>query len=167
MVTVVTLQYFVRSTRTLGMDGRRWVQMDDTEIDKFLGRGGTSVLSFAAGIDASPVSIPVSYGYNDDTETIYFQLSLRPGSEKAALVDRAVSFVTHRETDDGWRSVVATGELESADEMPYASSTVQGMWGIESPRIDIFERPIEELTFRDFYLVPDSVAGRKEARTDL
>jgi uncharacterized protein len=149
------------------MDGRRWVRMSEAEIDEFLGRGGTGVLSFATGTNASPVSIPVSYGYNDDTETIYFQLSLRPGSEKAALVDRAVSFVTYRETDDGWRSVVATGELDSAEEMPYASSTVQGMWGIKIPRIDIFEHRLEELTFRDFYLVPDSVTGRKEARADL
>jgi uncharacterized protein len=146
------------------MDGLRWVRMDDSEINAFLGRGGTGVLSFSGGTDAPPVSIPVSYGYNADTETVYFRLSLPPGSEKAALLDRGVSFVAHRETGDGWRSVVATGDLEAAEEMAYDSSTVQGMWGIEIPRIDIFERPPDELTFRDFVLVPSSITGRKETR---
>lgn len=149
------------------MDDSHWHQMTESEVDEFLGRGGTGVISFAAATDTPPVSIPVSYGYNEDNGTIYFRLSVPPGSRKAELVDRRVSFVTYAETDDAWRSVVVTGQLEGTEDVPYASTTVQGMWGIEIPRVDIFERPREELTFRDFYLVPETLTGRKETHSKL
>jgi uncharacterized protein len=149
------------------MHDSRWHQMTESEVDELLGQGGTGVLSFAATTDTPPVSIPVSYGYNEDNGTIYFQLSVPPGSRKAELVDRNVSFVTYAETDDGWRSVVATGPLHGTEDVPYASTTIQGMWGIKMPRVDIFEQPREELTFREFYLVPETMTGRKEVRSDL
>ncbi|WP_255171049.1 pyridoxamine 5'-phosphate oxidase family protein [Natrononativus amylolyticus] len=148
------------------MQGLRWLQMTPAEVDELLGRGGTGVISFAAGVDTPPVSIPVSYGYKADDRALYFQLSVPPESRKAELVDRHVSFFTYRETDDGWRSVIATGSLDALEDAPYASSAVLGMWAIEVPRVDIFERPREEVAFRDFCLVPDTLTGRKETETE-
>lgn len=148
------------------MQGLRWLQMSEQEIHEFLGQGGTGVISFAIERDTPPVSIPVSYGYNEDVEAFYFRLSIPPDSRKADLVERGISFVTYDETDEGWQSVVATGELEAVGEAPYASSTVQGMWGIDIPKVDIFERPREEMTFRDFQLVPERVTGRKEIESE-
>ncbi|WP_306061629.1 pyridoxamine 5'-phosphate oxidase family protein [Natronococcus wangiae] len=147
------------------MQGLRWLQMSEREIHEFLGQGGTGVISFATGADTPPVSIPVSYGYNEDVEAFYFRLSIPPDSRKEELVERKVSFVTYDETDDGWQSVVATGQLEEVRDAPYASSTVQGMWGIDIPKVDIFERPREQMTFRDFQLAPERVTGRKEAQS--
>lgn len=148
------------------MQGLRWLQMTTAEIDEFLGRGGTGVISFATGLDTPPVSIPVSYGYNADERIIYYQLSVPPESRKAELVDRRVSFVSYEETDEGWQSVIATGTLEALGEIPYASSAVQGMWAIEIPKVDIFERPRDEISNRDFCLVPNTLTGRKETQTE-
>ncbi|TYL37979.1 flavin-nucleotide-binding protein [Natronococcus pandeyae] len=148
------------------MQGLRWLQMSEQEIHEFLGQGGTGVISFATDRDTSPVSIPVSYGYNEDVESFYFRLSIPPNSRKEELVERGVTFVTYDKTDEGWQSVVATGQLEAVRDAPYASSTVQGMWGIDIPKVDIFERPREDMTFRDYQLVPEQVTGRKEVESE-
>jgi hypothetical protein len=74
--------------------------------------------------------------------------------------------VTYGEHDGRWHSVVATGHLEEVTDAPYESSAIQGMWTVRIPEIDIFERPREEVTFRDFRLVIDSLTGRKEVRSE-
>lgn len=147
--------------------GLRWIQLSDDELDEFLGRGGTGVISFSTETDTAPVSIPISYGYNATDRTFYFNLSFPPDGEKADFVDRPVSFVTHRETDKGWRSVVATGSLEDLTDAPYASDAIQGMWAIQIPAVDMFERPRREVTFQHFRLVPETLTGRKEVISDI
>lgn len=148
------------------MQGLRWLQLSADEMSEFLGRGGIGVISFAAGPDDAPVSIPVSYGYNADEGSFYYRLSVPQGSRKEELVDQAVSFVVHRETDDGWRSVVAGGELEEITDAPFDPGALHGMWAVEIPIVDIFERPPKEVRFRFFRLEPETMTGRKEVRTD-
>ncbi|WIV66083.1 pyridoxamine 5'-phosphate oxidase family protein [Natrialbaceae archaeon AArc-T1-2] len=148
------------------MQELRWVQMSDAEIDEFLGQGGTGVISFAAGTDDPPVTVPISYGYNEDVSTLYYRLSVPPDSKKAKLIDSNVTFVTYEKTDGRWQSVVATGTLEDAADIAYESSTIQGMWTVQIPEVDIFERPREEVTFRDFCLTPETLTGRKEVQSE-
>ncbi|MBZ6496902.1 pyridoxamine 5'-phosphate oxidase family protein [Natrinema longum] len=148
------------------MQGLRWIQMSEEEMNDFLGRGGTGVISFATEPDEPPVSIPVSYGYSAEVERFYYRLSFPRDSRKDELVDRQVSFVTHGETDNGWRSVVATGQLSDVSDAQYESAEIQGMWSIEIPLVEIFERPPRETTFRYFSLEPATMTGRKETRTD-
>ncbi|MFC4246044.1 pyridoxamine 5'-phosphate oxidase family protein [Natribaculum luteum] len=148
------------------MPGLRWLQMTDDEIDEFLGHGGTGVLSFSTNAEDSPASIPVSYGYNAGDTIFYFRLSVPPDSRKTDLVDTKVTFVTYDETDEGWRSIVATGRLDDLEEMPYESSAIQGMWAIQMPRVDIFEQPRDEVTFHDFCLAPETLTGRKEVQAE-
>ena len=148
------------------MQGLRWVQLTDGERDEFLKTGGTGVLSFATGPDEPPVSIPVSYGYFADADSIYFRLSMPDDSRKESLVDNPVSFVVHRETEAGWRSVVATGRLESVADAPYESAALQGLWAVDIPTVDVFERPPSEIPYRTYRLIPDTVSGRKEVETD-
>jgi hypothetical protein len=145
------------------MTGLRWVQLPEDERNEFLSDGGTGVLSFARGADESPTSLPVSYGYYADSGDFYFRLSFPPGSSKADLVERPVSFVVHGETDAGWRSVVATGTLEELAELPEESAAVQRMWAVSIPTVDMFDRPRDEIPFHDFRLVPETISGRKEA----
>ena len=148
------------------MEGLRWLQLTDDELHEFLGRGGTGVLSFTTEPDRPPVSIPVSYGFDADEEAFYFQLSFTRESRKADLVDEQVSFVVHRETDHGWRSVVTTGSLRDVTDAPAESAVIQGMWAIRIPAVDIFERPRREVAFRYFRLDPETLTGRKEVLTD-
>ncbi len=115
------------------MQGLRWLRMSADERNEFLGRGGTGVISFATEPDEPPVSIPVSYGYSAEVERFYYRLSFPQDSRKDDLVDRHVSFVTHRETDDGWRSVVVTGQLSAVSDAPYESAEIQGMCRSKSP----------------------------------
>lgn len=148
------------------MQELRWLQMTTDEIDDFLGTGGTGVLSFGAGTDESPASIPVSYGYNADIQTFYYRLSIPEGGKRETLVDRPVTFVTYEEIDDRWQSVVVTGRLDAVSDLPRESSEVQGMWAVQIPEVDIFERPRDEVSFQDFALEPETLSGRKEVDTE-
>ncbi|WP_458188137.1 pyridoxamine 5'-phosphate oxidase family protein [Haladaptatus sp. NG-WS-4] len=144
----------------------RWVQMPEGELNEFLGTGGTGVISFSTQSDDPPFTIPVSYGYYPDTKCFYFRLGFPPDSGKAAVVDNPVAFVTHDQTPEGWRSVIATGKLEEVTDLPYDSAAVQRMWAVQIPVVDIFERSPDEVTFRHFRLVPDNLTGRKEVASD-
>ena len=148
------------------MQGLRWLQLTDAERDEFLGDGGTGVLSFATAPDEPPMSIPVSYGYFADADSIYFRLSMPDDSRKESLVDNPVSFVVHHETDAGWRSVVATGRLESVAEAPYDSAALQGLWAVDIPTVDVFEQPPSEIPFETYRLRPDAISGRKEVESE-
>ncbi len=144
------------------MPGLRWVQLSDAERREFLGAGGTGVLSFSTPEGEPPASLPVSYGYYEGTDCFYLRLSFPPGSGKEAVIDEPVSLVVYEETADGWRSVVATGRLEELADLPHESMAIQGMWAVDIPTVDVFDRPRSEIEFHDFRLVPETVTGRKE-----
>lgn len=146
------------------MEGLRWVQLSEQERDDFLGDGGTGTLSFSTDGDRPPFSLPVSYGY--DAGSFYFRLAFPDDSGKKQVVDNPVAFVTHARTDEGWRSVVATGTLEDVTDVDYDSAAVQGMWAVDIPEVDVFEDPPEDVPFRQFRLVPERLTGRKEVRSD-
>ncbi|GGK71729.1 pyridoxamine 5'-phosphate oxidase family protein [Haloarcula sebkhae] len=137
------------------------VTLTDEERDAFLDNGGTGVLSLAAG-DAPPHSVPVSYGYDTPNTTFYFRLAVGTEKSKGELSDRAATFVTHRETDTGWQSVVASGRLEDVEREGIETETLEGLEHVEIPLIDIFERPLREVTFEFYRLVPDDLTGRTE-----
>lgn len=139
----------------------RWVQMTQEELTEFLGDGGTGVISFSR-VDEPPFSIPVSYGYDENSEHFYYRLSLLPNSEKVEVLESPVTFVVHRQTEKGWRSVVASGELERVADSPYESIAVQGMWAVQIPKIDIFDHPPADIDFSTFRLSPERLTGRKE-----
>lgn len=147
------------------MEGLRWVGMTGEEIDDFLGEGGTGVISFSKEGDDPPFSIPVSYGYDGSAGQFYYRLSMLPDGEKTDLLEEPVTFVVHAHTEEGWRSVVASGRLEGVADSPYESAAVQGMWAVRIPKVDVFDRPPEDVTFRTFRLVPDRMTGRKEVRS--
>ncbi|SDQ45030.1 pyridoxamine 5'-phosphate oxidase family protein [Natronobacterium texcoconense] len=143
------------------MKGLRWVNLTEPERNEFLGKGGTGVLTFGTGADESPTAFPVSYGYAAEGGTFYFRLSFPPGTSKEDVIDNPVTLVVYGETDEGWRSVVARGPLEPLSDLPEDSITVQQMWAVKIPTVDIFDRPRDEIPFQDFCLDPETVTGRK------
>ncbi|WP_256391947.1 pyridoxamine 5'-phosphate oxidase family protein [Natronoarchaeum rubrum] len=148
------------------MDSIRWAKLSDDELDEFLDDGGTGVISFSTAADEPPFTVPVSYGYYADERQFYFRLSFPDEGGKAEFLDHPVAFVAHGREDGQWRSAVATGQLEEVSDAPYESMQVQGLWAVRIPRVDIFDRPPEDVPFRDFRLVPDTLDGRKEFRSD-
>lgn len=144
------------------MDNTESVTMGEAERDEFLGAGGTGVLSYARGADDPPYAVPVSYGYDAAEETFYFRLAVGPGGEKSDLADRAVTFVTHGETDR-YRSVVAAGRLEPTDEDGVGTDAMEGLRRVHIPLHDVFGRPPSEMAFEFHRLVPDELTARVES----
>jgi hypothetical protein len=145
------------------MDESTPVELDADDRDSFLGNGGTGVISLSNEADAPPHSIPVSYGYDAGGSTFYFRLAVGPDTEKGDLQDRPVSFVVAEETDDGWRSVVATGRLEATESEGIATETLEGLDHVHIPLVDIFGKPTRATDFEFYRLVPEQLTGRKEA----
>lgn len=140
------------------------IEMDAAERDEFLGTGGTGVLSYAREAAAPPYSVPVSYGYDAAEETFYFRLAAEESGEKTALPGRSVTFVTHGETDQ-WRSVVASGRLESTTKEGIATESLAGLERVHIPLFDVFDQPVEEVPFEFYRLAPDELTGRMERST--
>jgi nitroimidazol reductase NimA-like FMN-containing flavoprotein (pyridoxamine 5'-phosphate oxidase superfamily) len=71
----------------------------------------------------------------------YLRLAAGPDNVKGDLEDRAVTFVTHGQGDDQWRSVVATGRLRSTTDDAVAIDALEGFrevqirsWTSSAPR---------------------------------
>ncbi|WP_435333551.1 pyridoxamine 5'-phosphate oxidase family protein [Haloarchaeobius sp. TZWWS8] len=150
------------------MEDIRAVRMDADERDEFLGPGGTGVISFSAGAESAPESLPVSYGYDAEEAMFYFRLSAGDDDAKTPLVnrDRPVSFVTHRKTDDGWKSVVVKGNLYEVTEGSMGTEILERMRHVQIPLVDVFDRDPREVAFRFFRLEPFQFGARKEARSE-
>lgn len=146
------------------MDDHHPTAMDDDARDELLGTGGTGVVSVPRGADEPPYTVPVSYGYDAEGGQFYFRLAFGRDSDKHDVVEDGtpVSFVTYRETPDGWGSVVATGRLEAVDEDHSDTDVLEGMRHIDIPLFDVFEEGTRTLEFRFFRLSPDSLTGRRE-----
>jgi nitroimidazol reductase NimA-like FMN-containing flavoprotein (pyridoxamine 5'-phosphate oxidase superfamily) len=145
------------------MDAPDSITMDDEEREEFLGTGGTGVISFASGPEESPHSVPVSYGYDPAESVFYFRLATDGDSDKGELTDRPVTFVTYREVDGAWGSVVASGRLERTTDPEVATETLEGLERVDLPLADMFGRPVAEVQFEFHRLVPDSLTGRVES----
>jgi nitroimidazol reductase NimA-like FMN-containing flavoprotein (pyridoxamine 5'-phosphate oxidase superfamily) len=141
--------------------------LDDEETYDLLGDGGTGVLSLSTTDDDPPHSIPVSYGYDETEGTFYFRLAVEPGSEKADLLDRGVSFVVHGEDDDGWWSVVASGRLKRTRDDEIATESLEGFQHVEIPLYDVFGQHPREVAFEFFRLDPDDLTGLHESNTGV
>lgn len=144
------------------MENNESIALDGDERDGFLGTGGTGVISLSEPAGESPHSVPVSYGYDPVESTFYFRLATGPESQKGDLDDRAVSFVTYGDTEDGWWSVVARGSLERTTDENVSNKALQGLERVTIPYVDIFDRPVREVTFEFCRLDPETLAGRKE-----
>lgn len=138
------------------------VRMDPQERDEFLGTSGTGVISLSVPNEEPPHSIPVSYGYDPVDGTFYFRLAIGPESEKGDLEGRAVAFVTHRQINDQWKSVVAAGHLTSTTDDESEIEALAGLDRVTIPLIDIFGKPTRNVTFEFYRLSPNRFSGRVE-----
>lgn len=139
------------------------VTMDQPECEELLAATETGVLSLTTGADEPPHSIPVSFGYDPVESMLYFRLADDPDSEKGILEGRPSSFVVHAHGEEGWRSVVAHGELERTTDEDIALETLEGLERVTIPLVDIFGVPTSDVSFEFFRLSPETLTGRKEA----
>lgn len=143
------------------MTDANYSEMDAEQLQAFLGNGGTGVLSFSTGDGETPHSIPVSYGFDPAESAFFFRLAVDPGGRKTDLMEDAhVSFVTHEVTDDEWRSVVATGQLDDVSEVDVASGVLESLRRVDIRLFDAFEDPTDDVSFRFVRLAPEEITGR-------
>lgn len=142
------------STRELSVEDR----------DDRLGNGGTGVLSLSSSEESPPETIPVSYGYDAAETTFYFRLSV--GSSTEEFDGRYVSFVTYDEAEEGWWSIVATGQLEDIEREEIATTSLDGLDRVHIPLVDMFDAPTREVTFDFLRLVPESFTGLREVPSE-
>jgi nitroimidazol reductase NimA-like FMN-containing flavoprotein (pyridoxamine 5'-phosphate oxidase superfamily) len=93
------------------------VRMDDEEIRALLSSHSIGVLGLPAA-DA-PCLRPLSYGYDEAEDALYFLYIVGSGSRKAALSDRADAarfLVYSAETQFNWRSALLTGHVDRTAE---------------------------------------------------
>lgn len=141
--------------------------MDDDERDLFLGTGGTGVISFPSSDDEPPHSVPVSYGYDSSETTFYFRLAVGPDSDKGDVAGRHVTFVVYGQRDGNRQSVIAKGRLEETTEASIAMKSLEGLQQVHIPLVDIFGRPVKDVPFEFYRLVPDEMTSRKESTTAM
>lgn len=141
------------------------VAMGADERDAFLGTGGTGVISFPSSDDESPHSVPVSYGYDRSETTFYFRLAVGPDSDKGDVAGRHVTFVIYGQQDENWQSIIAKGRLEETTEASVATESLEGLQQVHIPLVDIFGRPVKDVPFEFYRLVPDEMTSRRESST--
>jgi len=147
--------------KVCGMTEHQSHAMDDNEIGALLGTGGTGVIAFAD--EDEPYAIPISYGYDDDTEAFYIRCGFAPDSEKRRFVDDGVTASLVITDDTGtWRSVIARGQLTEISEPAIEGGAAQSIRRMNIPYVTIHETPATAMEFELYRLDPESVTGRKE-----
>ena len=144
------------------MEGSDPHQLDAAGREAVLGRGGVGVLSFSTSATDPPHSVPVSYGYDDETDALYFRLAVGGDSTKADLLEDPATFVVYQEGDEGYESVVVQGELEEIAEGDVSTAVLDGLSRVDIPLFDVFERDVREVEFGFYRMPATEVTGKRE-----
>lgn len=143
--------------------------LDDAAIESFLESQSVGTLSLAKGNES--YAIPVSFTFDPEDRDIYFRLGYAPGSRKREFIDATerATFVVAAETEAGWKSVLARGELEhrsTVDDLdthrPSDRSVSQAEREIEIPFYHVFDSPADAV-FALVRLAVDELTGVVEA----
>ena len=135
-------------------------EMTDAEIDDFLSRRETGVLSLARTDE--PYAIPISYGYDDERE-FYMRLVSTPDSEKRQFLESspAARLVVYDEADSTYRSIIATGELESIEPAALTPAEIAQYGEAKRPLFEIWAQGKKSLDIELYRLVPETLNGRR------
>ncbi|WP_290818872.1 pyridoxamine 5'-phosphate oxidase family protein [Halovivax sp.] len=138
-------------------------EMTCSEIDDFLGRHETGVLSLAR--EDVPYAIPISYGYDANERTIYVRLVSAPESEKRRFLASSPTarIVVYEEAEKGstYRSVVANGALEEISPDELTVRDIQQYGAAKRPLFEIWGRSKENLDINLYRFDPTELSGRR------
>jgi len=138
-------------------------EMTPAEVDEFLGRNETGVLSLAREND--PYAIPISYGYDAAARTFFLRLVSTPESEKSAFLSSSpdARIVVYDETPDAtvYRSVVAIGTLERIEPDALSPEQIAQYGQARRPLFEIWGTGRDELDIELYRIEPDELSGRR------
>jgi nitroimidazol reductase NimA-like FMN-containing flavoprotein (pyridoxamine 5'-phosphate oxidase superfamily) len=140
----------------------RETEMTAEEVEAFLSTQETGVLSLADGDE--PYAVPVSYGYDADTETFYFRLVSTEGSEKRRFLvgEPRVRFVVYAdENGETYRSVVAGGQLSEIDPTTLSVEQIEQYGEAKRPLFEIWGESRADLDIQLFELPATELTGRR------
>ncbi|WP_418281059.1 pyridoxamine 5'-phosphate oxidase family protein [Halorubrum sp. DTA98] len=139
-------------------------EISETEIQDGLTRAEYGVLSLTNGNET--YGIPLSFGYDETIETIYFMLAFDEGSKKREFLQTTrTASLTVVDTDlpDNWTSVLITGPVTPVptDETTTAYAALADT--AEFPAMYTFEEYFDmETTEQSLYqLTVESLSGRR------
>lgn len=137
------------------------VVMDQSELEAFIGDGGTGVLALAA--NGEPYATPVSYGYDASARVLYLRLGFGESSEKERFLDTPTParLVIYDHVDDRWKSAIATGRLEPVATEDLSVDLVEALRRGDVPLVDIWGESPDDLEFELYRLRVDRLTGRK------
>jgi hypothetical protein len=135
--------------------------LSDEQVDAFLGRHETGVLSLAR--ESEPYAIPISYGYDASSRLFYLRLVSTPESTKRQFLASSprVQLVVYDADDDVYRSVVATGRLERIDREELTVDHVEQFGDTRRPLFEIWTRSRDDLDIELYRIDPDELTGRR------
>lgn len=142
------------------MSETRGVEMSDAEVDAFLARGGTGVLSLARGDE--PYATPVSYGYDPTVRQFFLRLGVGVAGGKREFVESpgGARLVTYGPVEDGWTSVVAAGDLVPLGDEDLTVETASALRDAELPLLSIWGEELDDVEFRVYRLDVEDLTGR-------
>jgi nitroimidazol reductase NimA-like FMN-containing flavoprotein (pyridoxamine 5'-phosphate oxidase superfamily) len=140
--------------------------MDGPEIGAFLDTQGTGVLSLARDDDG--YGVPVSFAFEANESAFYFRFGYGPDSQKRAFVRAAetVTFTVYDHTPEGWKSVVAEGELETLTETSLESSIEESIRNLDIPYFQVHAESAANLEHHVVRLEATKLTGIAQSRHD-
>ena len=135
--------------------------LNDEEIDDFLARHQTAVLSLSN--DSEPYAIPVTYRFDPDTRRFYFRLVFAPSSEKLQFLPDVppARLVVYEEAAPEFGSVIAVGQPEELSRSEIVAEQVAQFGQTSRPLFEMWEDSKDNLDVRLFELDPDRLTGRQ------
>lgn len=136
-------------------------ELSSEEIDAFLGRYETGVLSLAR--DSEPYAIPISYGYDGEDRQFFVRLVSTPESEKQQFLASSpeTRLVVYENEEDVYRSVIATGQLEEVPREELTVEHIEQYGETRRPLFEIWGESKADLEVRLYTLDPEKLNGRK------
>jgi len=136
------------------------VEMTDAEVNAFLSRHETGVLSLAR--DATPYAIPISYGFDEQSRDAFLRLVSTPDSEKRAFLasNPQARIVVYEEDGNEYQSVVGIGTLHRVDLEELTPETIAQYGNTRRPLFEIWADGKPDLDIELYRFVPEQLTGR-------
>lgn len=137
------------------------VEMSASDVDAFLARHETGVLSLARG--DVPYAIPVSYGYDDTSREVFVRLVSTVDSEKRAFLasEPDARLVVYEDVGGEYTSVVGVGSLERIDVDELTPETIAQYGETRRPLFEIWADGKPDLDIELYRFDPDRLTGRR------
>jgi nitroimidazol reductase NimA-like FMN-containing flavoprotein (pyridoxamine 5'-phosphate oxidase superfamily) len=135
--------------------------LSDREIDSFLSRHETGVISLAR--EGQSYAIPISYGYNREHRRFYLRLVSNPESEKREFLQSTphARLVVYEEDEPVYTSVVAAGTLSEISRDELTVEHIEQYGEAKRPLFEIWGDSLPALNIRLYRFDPDELSGRR------